>query len=491
MGDRGYTSAFVGRAASGQARASGWRLPIGAKLTLRYTAAIAVTLTVVALFVYAEVTRRVNREAKLLLEVEMRELADELRSAQSPGSSEVERRQVIRERFERLVRTSDPSLQLGVAWLGADGTPLLSAGILTDTRAPVPSSVLRGEETSSLRAVNLGDSYAYLAMAMSVPDGAVQMVLSTERYAENIARIREVFLLAFPIVLLLTGGAGFLLADTTLKPIRSMTQTARRISATHLNERIALTGSGDELDHLAETLNDMLARVEDGLSRMRRFNANAAHELRTPLTALSSQLDVMLERERSAGEYRQVLEDAHGRVHALSEVLDAMLRLARTEAGIAPSDRVPVPIRPVLQNVFDFFGPVAEESDVELHQGPIPDVVVMGDASWLHQLFANLVANAVKFTPAGGAVAVLAELDRNQVSVRVRDTGPGLAPTEADSTFERFNRGKQSQTRPGFGLGLPIAREIARAHGGDIEIERAGPGATFRVTLPIRTGTST
>ena len=472
------------------ARRSSWRtLPIGVKLTLRYTAAVAVTLTVVSLFVYTEVTRRINREAKLLLEVEIRELADEIRTLVPDGRWTPEALETVSERFERLVRTADPSLRVGIALITTDGERRLTKGTLATLRAPVPGAVLAHEQQSSLRAVNLGEPYAYLAMATTVPGGAVQMVLSTERYADNIEQVRDVFLLAFPAAILLTAAVGLLLADTTLRPLRRIIDTARRISAADLGAQIPLSGSGDELDRLAQTLNEMLARIEDSLARMRRFNANAAHELRTPLSALSSQLEVMLERERTPDDYRQVLGDAREQVQALADVVDAMLRLARSEAGLARTERVPVELRPVLENVHEFFEPVAEEARVALLCSPVPDTTVLGDAGWLQQLFANLVANAIKFTPEGGKVEIETQLSSDRVWVRVRDTGPGIAEHELERSFERFYRGAGVQPRSGFGLGLPIAREIARSHGGDVEIEKSdGDGTTFRVYLPLRTG---
>jgi heavy metal sensor kinase len=460
--------------------------PIGVKLTVRYTAAVAITVTCVALLVYTEVTRRINREAKLLLEVEMRELADETRTRVPDGRWDPASLAALDDRLDRLVRTSDPTLRVGAALVTADGDRPIRKGTLLTARAPVPSAVLSGDEPSSLRAVNLGGSYAYLSMAVAVPGGALQMVLSTERYAENIEQIREVFLLTFPAAILLTAGMGLLLANSTLRPLRRIIETARRISAPNLDARIPLSGSGDELDRLAETLNDMLGRIDESLTRMRRFSANAAHELRTPLTALSSQLDVMLERERTPEDYRHVLAEAHDRVRALSDVVDAMLRLARSEAGLDPGSRVPVPIGRVLENVYEFFEPVADEGGVTLHRTSLPDTTVIGDASWLHQLFANLVSNAIKFTPAGGQVDIRAESREDRVYVTVRDTGPGMSAEDVERAFDRFHRGGAKQTGTGSGLGLAIAREIARAHGGDVDIEESGDaGTTVRVWLPV------
>jgi two-component system, OmpR family, sensor kinase len=465
------------------------RLPIGAKLTLLYTAAITVMITAVSFLVYTEVTRRINREAMLLLQVETRELADEIRTRLPDGRWDAESLALLSERFDRFVRTSDPSLRVGVALVTSAGERPLRKGSLATLSAPVPTAVLAHEQESSLRAVNLGEPYAYLAMAVPVPGGAIQMVLSTERYADNVSQVRDVFLLAFPAAIVLTAVLAFVLAFTTLRPIRRIIDSARSVSGANVGALLPLSGSGDELDRLVGTLNDMLIRIQSSMSQMRRFNANAAHELRTPISALSSQLEVILERERTPAEYQHVLSDAYGRVQALAEVIDAMLRLARSEAGLDPTERVPVSVPEVLENVLEFFAPVAEEGGVILRRSTLPNVRVMGDAGWLQQLFANLVANAIKFTPKGGSIDVQAEMHGGDLHVRVRDSGPGMLPEDLEHCFERFHRGTSEPPRPGFGLGLPIAREIARAHGGEVEIEKSDTsGTVFRVRLPIHTG---
>lgn len=462
------------------------RLSIGAKLALRYTAALAITVSVVAAFVYAQIEHRMNRDALLLLEVQTEDLAEtyESQRAQHPPDEVLA---WMRGHAERVVERADPSLRLGVALLSASGEPVLATGSLAEASAPLSRAMLLGEVESQVRAVNLGGDYAFLSMAIRVPDGFLQVALDTRRYAENVAHIRDVFLLSLPLVLLLTALGGWMLARGSLHPIAHITQTAQRITGANLDESVPVTGSGDELDQLATTLNDMLGRIREGLERMRRFNADAAHELRTPLTAISSQIEVTLEKERDSDEYRAVLAGVLERVHALAGGVDAMLRLARTEAGIDAEHRVPTALRSVIETVVEFFAPLAEEGGIDLRTGALPDAVVLGDASWLHQLFSNLVANAIKFTPAGGRVCVESETDGESVRVHVRDTGPGIPAEALSLVFERFHRLRHD--RAGFGLGLPIAQEIARAHGGRIEVASAeGAGTLFSVCLPLAHG---
>jgi heavy metal sensor kinase len=295
-------------------------------------------------------------------------------------------------------------------------------------------------------------------------------------------------IVALPITLVVTAGLGWLLARGSLRPIQRITQTARRIGGAHLYETVPTSGSGDELDQLAVTLNEMIARIRESMERVRRFSGDAAHEIRTPLAAIRSQVEVTLERHRDAEEYEQVLRHVLDEVERLGAGTDAMLRLAQSEGGLDPARRTPVDLSALLADVVAFFEPLAAESDVKLELDLRPTGPVAGDPSWLHQLFANLVHNAIKFTPAGGSVRVglAPEPEGAAVVASVRDTGAGIPADELGRIFERFHKVDASRSQVGFGLGLSLAREIAKAHGGSIEVEsRLGRGSVFRVTLPL------
>jgi two-component system heavy metal sensor histidine kinase CusS len=458
-------------------------LSIGAKLTLRYTLAVTVTLTVLAVFVYAQVAHRINREARLLLEVQAQELADDYRTELASGSAERAMTR-LREHAQRSVGNAEPGLRLGVELVSADGQRRMALGSLQGDAPPVSRAVLEGSVPELLRAINVGRAQPYLSFAVQVPGGALRVAMDTARYADNVRHVRDVFLLAAPFVLIATALAGWLLARGSLRPIAQITSTAQQITASNLGEAVPQSGSGDELDQLAGTLNDMLSRIQTGLERMRRFNANVAHELRTPLTGISSQIEVTLEKSRDPEEYREVLAGVLSRAQHMAESVDAMLRMARVEAGIDPERRRPVVLGSVLETVVEFFEPVAEESGISLRLEEVPSARLLGDAAWLHQLFSNLVANALRHTPAGGRVELHVREEGEGVRVTVEDTGPGIAPAQLARIFERFERAETSASG-GTGLGLPIAREIAHAHGGRIDVDSTpGAGACFGVWLP-------
>jgi len=461
------------------------RLSIGARWTLRYAAALAISLSLFAAVLYTAVVRRINREAHLVTEIHASELLESLRSQ----TQEHDRATVLawlQARIERTVRESDTDLKLGIQYTDERGKVISAAGSLAQVELPIPADVLSGQRRSALRAVNLGSEHAHVVSVVAAPGGFLQVAIDTSRYAENVAFVREVIQLALPLTILFTVGVGWLLARGALAPIQRINQAARRISGSNLDESIPTSGSGDELDQLAATLNAMMARIRDGVERMRRFNSNAAHELRTPLSRLCGRIESVLQRPRAEAEYREALQQVLAEAHALAGGVNAMLRLSQSESGLSREQRHPVALVPLLEELIEFFRPLAEQRGIQIETGPLAPVAVEGDGSWLRQLFSNLVDNAVKYCEAGDHVRVEARREGEEVCVSVADDGPGIAAEELPEIFERFERGAGLQGQPGFGLGLPLAREIARAHGGRIEAaSQPGKGATFSVWLPV------
>jgi heavy metal sensor kinase len=464
-------------------RSARGRLSIGAKLALRYTLAATITISAFAGVVYSEVARRINREATLLLETQLRDLVDAFQSQ----SREHSRSHVLawfEAQVRQTLRHSAPDLAIGVELLDRDGAVLLGSGSLAGGALPASKELL-ADARRRLRAANLGGPSAHLVQTAPVEGGFLRMAIGTERYADNLRHIRSVLAFSLPLVFALTGATGWLLAKGSLRPLREINRRARRIGALSLGETLPTTGSGDELDQLATTLNEMLERIRGGVERMHRFTANVAHQLRTPVAGMQNQIEVTLEHARPGDEYRRVLEGVLLGCQRLSELIAAMLQLARSEEGLDPSRLAPHRLRPLLEDVVEFFAPLAAEQGIELRAAEIADAVVMGDASWLYQLFSNLTANGIQYTPRGGGVEVGARLRDGRVEVEVSDTGPGIAAEEVERLFERFQRGDAGGPERGFGLGLAIAREIARAHRGRIRVESApGRGSRFVVELP-------
>jgi signal transduction histidine kinase len=442
-----------------------------------------VTLVTIALFswfVYERAEGRIRKDAGLLAELQLAQLIAYVDA--HPGALEE-----WRVFAERQANGADPEIRLGIQLFHADGRPVAAIGAAALTTIPLPPHVVLGKTDPEMREVDVGWGYPYYVLAGRGTHGAVQVMIYSRPFARTAAGIRDAFLSALPVLGLLTAAFGYLLSRGSLRPIAAITRSARRISTRQLAEKIPTTGSGDELDELAHTLNDMLSRIREGVDRVRQFSVDAAHQLRTPLTAMQNQLDVTLTKERTPMEYRSVLADLLLQVDRLADTVNAMLRLAQSEGGLDATHSVRVEIDSLLEDVADFFLALADERGVELVVAAESKGAVRGDPSWLHQLFANLVHNAIQYTPEGGRVDVLARpASGEEIVVRVRDTGPGMTEEDRAIAFARMQRGSASESSEGVGVGLALAREIARAHGGAIEIESAlGRGTTFVVRLPL------
>ena len=261
---------------------------------------------------------------------------------------------------------------------------------------------------------------------------------------ENIYKTRRRFLLimaaVLPIGLLLAGGGGWFFARRALKPVDIMTQAARRITGERLKERLKETGSGDELDRLARTLNDMLGRLDDAFEQMHQFSADASHELQTPLTILKGEMEVALRSRRSAEEYQQVLESGIEEVDRISRLVEGLLLLARADAGVLRLDLQPVALSELLQEICEQMEVVADGRSIKLRPSLGEAVVIPGDREHLRRLFLNLVDNAIKYTPAGGSISLSLQHDGRWASVSISDTGVGLSRDEQEQIFSRFHR---------------------------------------------------
>jgi signal transduction histidine kinase len=245
-------------------------------------------------------------------------------------------------------------------------------------------------------------------------------------------------------------------------------------------------GTGDELDRLAETLNGMLARLENTFGSMRRFSADAAHELRTPLTALKGTLEVALRAERTGAEYRAALDSALEEVERLVRLAEDLLLLSRSSAG-PESPRARVELEGLVLDAADVGARLAKDRGVSVRVGAVAPLTVLGDAGALRRALLNLVENGVKYTPASGRVEIGVAEAGGVAVIAVEDTGPGIDPRDVERIFEPFVRLDAARDREsgGSGLGLAIARSIVVAHRGTLAVERTGPGGScFTIRLP-------
>jgi heavy metal sensor kinase len=338
---------------------------------------------------------------------------------------------------------------------------------------------------------------SYRLLQRPIPAGrapAMVVRVGATRYAvdDDIWRMTKMILMAFAFILVVAPLSGYWLAGRATRPLATILQTTARLHPDNLSERLPLRGSGDELDRLSATINSMLDRLAAHLEQQRLFVANAAHELRSPLAAMRTSVEVALQRDRSDAEYRDLLADLVEQCAALSSLINHLLLLAEGDAGLLHADGE-VRLDHLATAAVDMFQGIAEQRGLELRARVFEPARVRGNSVHWREVIHNLIDNALKFTPAGGSVTVEvnAPSQAEQVQLRVRDTGTGIAPEDLPNVFERFYRADKSRQRAelggGTGLGLSICQSIVKAYGGNIAVaSTVGKGTTFTVSVPGR-----
>ena len=308
---------------------------------------------------------------------------------------------------------------------------------------------------------------------------------------EVLRRFRLLLILSAPIVFLCASAAGYWVSKSALKPVSDLTRTARSITTANLNRRLVVPHSGDEVQSLAETLNDMLSRIEEGFRRMAQFTANASHELRAPIALMRTTSEVALLRANATAEmYREALHRILSETEKSTDLLEDMLQLARADSASRALNLKPVDPIPGIEQVCEGIEPLAHEKELDLrYQGAAARVLLAGDVGYLRRLWLILLDNAIKYTPAGGAIRFSWRIERDNTFIcEVHDSGIGIAEEDIPHIFERFYRADKARSRhhSGAGLGLAIARWIVDAHYGSIHVESVpAHGSVFRVILPL------
>ena len=361
----------------------------------------------------------------------------------------------------------------------------------TITQPPTGES---SHTTGRYRVKPNGPTLHYIVRA--VPDagdqfGAIFAGADTRSAELRLDQLVLTILIAFFVGVVPAILVGGWLAARALEPVDRMITEVREITdGRSLHRRLALPMTRDELSRLAETVNQMMTRLERSFSALRRFTADASHELKTPLTVVRAGVERAITRSGMPQEALAPLEETLQQVNRMTELLDSLLTLARADEGRAELHREPVDLREIIEEAGETGELLAEHAGVgiEIRLPPEPLVLAV-DRSRVRQLALNLIENAVKYTPRGGQVSVELAGNDGRVTFSVADTGIGIAPGDLPHVFDRFWRADSARTRTseraGTGLGLAICKWIAEAHGGTIDVQsRPGRGTTFTVGLP-------
>jgi two-component system OmpR family sensor kinase len=452
------------------------RVPIRLRVTIAFALAMAAVLAGSGLFLYL----RLASHLALALDRELQQRAQDLAALVSQPHAAL-----VKDSGGQFVERGESFAQL----LAADGRVLDATKPLG--RFPLLSRTeLRRAERHRIyvdkpSVPGLNEGSRLLATAVKRPAGRVVLVVGVTKQndVETLSSLRDELLIAGPIALLLASGAGYLLAGVSLRQVESMRRRAAAVSSDRPGERLPVPPTGDELQRLGETLNEMLERLEAALDRERDFVADAGHELRTPLALLRTELELALRQGRTLDDLREAIRWSSYEADRLCRLAEDLLLLARADRGRLPLRIEALDADELMASVVARFEWRAQELGKTLRRSGLRDVRISGDRLRLEQALGNLVDNALRY--GGDEIRLEARTRDGQVEVHVRDDGVGFRDEFIPHAFERFARPDQARAGNAAGLGLSIVKTIAESHEGTAHVANAAfGGADSWISLP-------
>ena len=349
----------------------------------------------------------------------------------------------------------------------------------------------RGVEALVLSSPSGWDPTTLETASVRLADGTlVQVGKSTESREDLLARFRAALGVVTLLIVAVALSGGWLVTQQALSPIRALTHAVQRIIRTgRTDERVPLAGSGDAIDELTLLFNAMLDKIEGLVNGMRGALDNVSHDLRTPLTRLRGTAEMALAGRADVERYREALADCIEETDRVLVMLNTLMDISEAESGAMKLQREPVALADIVTRAVDLYHDVADAKGVTLSIPPsavAEPIVVSADRTRLEQVAANLIDNAVKYTPPGGRVEVDIARQDGRAVMRVRDTGPGIPRDELPRIWDRLFRGDTSRAERGLGLGLSLVKAVVEAHGGTVTVDsEPGRGSTFTVWLPL------
>lgn len=374
--------------------------------------------------------------------------------------------------------------------LGVNGVVFSSSNMSYWQEIPVNGTAIAqliGGASDVLETITIADrrDEVRILYAMLSPTIVAQVGQSMESQSRWVEAFKRIFVTTMSFLIVVAAAVGWFMARRAVSGVEAVTRTARNIAGGALAERVPAQPGGDEIDQLATTFNAMLDRIQTLLTEIKQMSDNIAHDLRSPIARMRGLAEITLTSGKSPGEYENMAASTVEECDRLLDMINTMLLISKTEAGVEQPCREKLELATLVRKACELFQPSAEDKQLTLECQAPEQVLFLGDSRMLQRMLANLLDNAVKYTPAGGRVEVsLTENDRHNIAINVRDTGVGIAAADLSRVFERFYRCDQSRSEPGTGLGLSLAKAIARAHGGDITVtSELNQGSTFTVTL--------
>jgi signal transduction histidine kinase len=450
------------------------------RLSLTYLALFSAAAIVAIAYIYWNTTVLLSRQLNQTIDAELKGLAEQYRAGG----------------LDQLVRTvADRSATPGNSlYLVADSQGRRLAGNLSAVTPDLWNSLGPVEFVYRRPAAGGVENRLAFANVFRLPSGYRLIVGRDIEDRRELARmVRSAMLWGLGVMALFGIGGGYWVSRKLLARIDALSDTSRTIMEGDLAGRLPVNGSGDELDRLAQSLNLMLARIEQLMAGLREVSDNIAHDLKTPLNRLRNRVEAALREPYGEPIYREALERTIEEADGLIKTFNALLSIARLEAGAGGDNRESLDVSALLRDVAELYEPVAEERGLVLKAETDPSIFVRGDRQLLGQAIANLIDNAIKYGTTDAAergpgakpeVEVSAKANGSMAEIVVTDRGPGVPASERERVLDRFVRLEASRSEPGSGLGLSLVAAVARLHGGSLRLEDNAPGLRVILALP-------
>lgn len=451
------------------------------RLTLWYAGIFLVTSCVAFLFFYLLITTVIRERTDQDLLEEVRILVS-IRNTQGIQAARQQATLQAQAAGEKKIffRFLYPT---GIAFSSSNMTYWRDIGIkrsiltrLLEDNQPVFDTIKSPDRQHQIRVL-----YAFVS-----PSVILQIGQSMENHTRFIEAFRKIFITTMAILFFVAAVVGWFLARRALAGVETVTQTARHISGSSLEDRVPVNKREDEIDRLAITFNQMLDRIQALVTEIKEMSDNIAHDLKSPITRIRGISEIALTTGASPNDYEKIAASTIEECDRLLDMIDTMLVISKTEAGVSSLEKNEINISSVLRDACELFQPAAEDKGLTLICDAVRDFKIYGDIRLIQRMIANLLDNAIKYTPSDGRVGISAHAASSQrMEIVVTDTGVGISEKDLPHIFERFYRCDPSRSQAGTGLGLSFARTVARAHGGDITVKSSpNQGSTFSVTLP-------
>lgn len=462
------------------------------RLTLWYAFILTILLSLFSFLMYAEFARALYRDTDKNLFQQAWEVEQSLRQFLPPSHPAGIRLQKILKKWEKKNHWVSRS-NLMIRLEGIDHSFLLSnlSGWRQEIIFPnFERDSFFMENGESFQIIHFQKQpfrlYYRLVRLENQPSFVIQTGASVQEIKRVLQRLGFIILISIPGAVGAACITGWFFVRRSFRPLDSMVRKARQITAAYLQARLPRTYAGDELDRLAETLNEMMDRLESSTRVIQDFSSNISHELKTPLAIIRGEIDLALRKSRSSEELIGTLGVIEGEVNELIRLVDDLMLLVKSDAKQIRFEKKKVALNPILRQVAERFRERIQTKKINLALNLLDNPQVEGDEIYLKRLFSNLLDNAIKFTPDGGHIGIELKKSSQNARIVISDNGIGIEPEMQAKIFSRFYRTDQARAHEGAGLGLNIAKTICEAHRGVIEVQsKPDLGTTVIVCLPL------